>query len=113
LEADDLSEKLGNGPARYYTLEGFKGKIGFISAVSHQFCDQCNRVRLTAAGFLKTCLQYEHGIDLKKMITDGRDDKQLREAIEYAVFSKPACHNFNGSGEDNGMEQQGMSRIGG
>jgi cyclic pyranopterin phosphate synthase len=58
--------KLGNGPARYYSLEGFQGKVGFISAISHQFCDQCNRVRLTAAGFLKTCLQYEHVIDLKR-----------------------------------------------
>lgn len=106
-------ENLGNGPARYYTLEGFKGKIGFISAISHQFCDQCNRVRLTASGFLKTCLQYEHGIDLKKMISDGRGDQQLREAIEYAVFCKPACHNFGGSGEIDGLERQGMSRIGG
>lgn len=49
---------LGNGPSRYYEAEGFVGKLGFISAVSHKFCGQCNRIRLTSQGFLKTCLQY-------------------------------------------------------
>ena len=50
--------KLGNGPSNYYSLEGYKGKIGFISAVNHKFCETCNRVRLTCEGFLKACLQY-------------------------------------------------------
>ena len=49
-------EKRGNGPCRYYDVPGFVGKIGFISAMSHKFCRECNRVRLTADGFLKTCL---------------------------------------------------------
>jgi hypothetical protein len=47
------------------------------------------------------------------MITDGRTDEEIREAMEYAIFSKPACHNFTGSGEDDAMEQHGMSQIGG
>ena len=53
--------KLGNGPSNYYSLEGYKGKVGFISAVNHKFCETCNRVRLTCEGFLKACLQYDIG----------------------------------------------------
>ena len=49
----------------YYKIEEFQGKIGFISAMTHKFCDQCNRVRMTAEGFLKACLQYQTGTDLK------------------------------------------------
>ena len=56
---EKYEEKLGNGPGHYYTFPGFIGKIGFISAISHKFCNRCNRVRLTSQGFLKTCLQYE------------------------------------------------------
>ena len=67
--------KLGNGPCRYYTVEGFRGKIGFISAVSHRFCDKCNRIRLTSEGFLKTCLQYNEGSDLKVLLRSGKDDE--------------------------------------
>ena len=63
LTAADVS--LGNGPAEYYSIPGFKGKIGFISAVSHKFCQTCNRVRMTAEGYLKTCLQYDTGVNLK------------------------------------------------
>ena len=55
----------GAGPSTYRTFPGFTGRVGFISAVSHQFCHNCNRVRLTATGYLKTCLQYETGRDLK------------------------------------------------
>ena len=55
---------LGNGPCTYYTVDGFEGKIGFISAISHKFCSQCNRIRLTSQGYLKTCLQYTAGRDL-------------------------------------------------
>lgn len=55
----------GAGPGRYVTFAGFAGRVGFISAMTHQFCGDCNRVRLTATGFLKTCLQYEQGADLK------------------------------------------------
>ena len=49
--------RLGSGPSRYVSPPGFQGQIGFISSLSHQFCHRCNRVRLTANGFLKTCLQ--------------------------------------------------------
>ena len=106
-------EKLGNGPCSYFTLPGFTGRIGFISAMSHQFCDSCNRVRLTASGFLKTCLQYERGVDLLALMDHGADDDRLREAMEQAIFEKPACHHFNDTSNENDLEEHNMSQIGG
>lgn len=102
--------KLGNGPCRYFTLDGFRGKIGFISAMSHQFCSQCNRVRLTAGGFLKTCLQYERGIQLRPLL--GGSDEELARAIADAIRRKPLAHQFSKSGVDDG-ECHIMSQIGG
>lgn len=102
----------GSGPGRYVTFPGFTGRVGFISAVSHQFCEDCNRVRLTAAGFLKTCLQYDSGINLKALLDSGADKHTLRAAMERAIFAKPACHHFSASGtaED---ERRSMYQIGG
>lgn len=88
-------DKLGNGPAKYYKLDSFKGKIGFISAVSHKFCSSCNRIRLTADGYLKNCLQYSSGRDLKKIIRSGLTDDELVEAIRLAINDKPKEHQFN------------------
>ena len=99
----------GNGPAIYYRIPGFKGKIGFISAISHQFCDTCNRVRLTAEGLLKPCLQYAEGVDLKKAIRGG---EPLYNLIEKGIFDKPKEHNFRSSTIE-GREQKLMSKIGG
>jgi cyclic pyranopterin phosphate synthase len=102
--------RLGNGPARYWTADGFAGKIGFISAVSHQFCEQCNRVRLTAAGYLKTCLQYDVGADLAPLLA-GTDD-QIRAAIADAIAKKPEAHRFTDTQVEH-REQHIMSQIGG
>ena len=66
--AKESVEKRGNGPAKYYDLEGFQGKIGFISPISHKFCSECNRIRLTAEGRLKLCLHYNHGLELKPLL---------------------------------------------
>ena len=82
-------EKLGNGPCHYYTLEEFTGRIGFISALSHKFCDSCNRVRLTSTGFLKGCLQFEDGADLKVLLRSGCSDGILKETIEKVIYEKP------------------------
>lgn len=101
---------LGNGPCRYVSLPGFAGKIGFISAMSHKFCDRCNRVRLTAAGFLKTCLQYETGVDLRPLLAG--DDAALAGAIADAVIHKPAAHQFGSAAVDR-TEGRMMSQIGG
>ena len=84
----------GNGPCRYFRPEGFQGSVGFISALTHTFCRRCNRVRLTASGFLKTCLQYETGVALRPLLDGGADDDALRAAILAAVRDKPAHHRF-------------------
>ena len=102
----------GGGPARYVRFDGFAGRVGFISAVSHKFCADCNRVRLTAAGFLKTCLQYDEGVDLKPLLEAGADDGALRSAMEEAIFAKPACHHF-AAAPTAADEGRNMNQIGG
>lgn len=105
---------LGNGPGHYVSFDGFAGKIGFISAISHKFCEHCNRVRLTSQGFLKTCLQYERGADLKRLLRGGASDEEIRAAVEAAIRAKPASHQFlqrQDAGED--KETHTMSQIGG
>ena len=101
---------LGNGPAHYCSLPGFTGKIGFISAVSHQFCDRCNRVRLTASGYLKTCLQYDVGAALAPLLLES--DDVIRAAIEDAVSRKPVSHQFTNPDPEH-REGRIMSQIGG
>ncbi|MGO4945254.1 GTP 3',8-cyclase MoaA [Blautia sp. Sow4_E7] len=105
-------ERLGNGPCHYYTLENFQGRIGFISALSHKFCDSCNRVRLTSTGFLKGCLQFENGADLKALIRGGCSDETLKAAIEKVIYEKPAGHNFQEEKKGN-EESHIMAQIGG
>lgn len=104
---------LGNGPAHYYSVSGFKGKIGFISAISHKFCNECNRVRLTSDGYLKTCLQYEHGTDLKAVLRGNKEDSILEQMIEQTIYEKPVSHNFKGDNPQGTYELDGMSKIGG
>ena len=103
--------KLGNGPSTYYSLEGYKGKIGFISAVNHKFCESCNRVRLTCEGFLKACLQYSIGTDLRVLLRSGKNDEEILEAIKNTIYNKPEELSFNLIIEKE--EQKGMSQIGG
>ncbi len=106
-------KRLGNGPCHYFELPGFTGKVGFISAISHQFCDQCNRVRLTSEGFLKTCLQYEIGVDLKALMNEGFDDDYIAQAISETIFNKPSQHHFADTSGETALEQHVMSQIGG
>lgn len=105
--------KRGNGPAKYYTLPGFAGKIGFISAVSHMFCNSCNRVRLTSQGFLKLCLQYHTGIDLRGLLRSGASDLELTKAMKNAIFNKPLQHHFGKKGFCQEEENECMYKIGG
>ena len=90
----------GSGPAVYYDFEGFMGKVGFISALSHRFCESCNRLRLTPEGFLKPCLQYAEGVDLRSLLRGGADDETLAEEIRRGIFEKPRQHGFCGEGTD-------------
>ena len=84
----------GNGPAVYYKIPGFKGSIGFISAIHGKFCDQCNRIRLTAQGKLKPCLCYGEGIDLRKALRDDRNEEQVLELLKRTIEKKPKQHCF-------------------
>lgn len=104
---------MGNGPSHYFTLPGFAGKVGFISAMSHSFCHQCNRVRLTAQGFLKTCLQYEEGADLKPLLRRGGSDQELLALVADTIHKKPVHHRFREDGYIEKAECRGMSQIGG
>lgn len=88
------TEKRGNGPAVYYDFRGFIGKVGFISALSHRFCESCNRVRLTSEGLLKPCLQYAEGVDLRSLLRSGADDDTLTKSIRTGIFRKPRQHGF-------------------
>ena len=103
----------GNGPCHYFAVPGFQGRIGFISAVSHKFCSECNRIRLTSEGFLKTCLQYDNGVELKTILRGGGTDEDLRRAIGQALAEKPKGHNFEKKTEFTDREHRGMSQIGG
>ena len=102
----------GGGPGRYITFDGFRGRVGFISAMTHRFCDRCNRVRLTSSGFLKTCLQYDRGAALKPLLDAGAEDGVILDAIRRAIEDKPAGHHFTGPAGP-GDEARNMSQIGG
>lgn len=106
-------KRLGNGPAEYYSFSGFQGKIGFISAMTHTFCKDCNRIRLTADGQLKTCLQYEAGTDLKKAMEAHATDEELLNLIRDAVRRKPKEHQFGSEQKVCGLEKHSMAEIGG
>lgn len=80
------------GPAAYYRAPGFMGRIGIIPAMSHQFCSDCNRLRLTATGDLKLCLFYDVGIPLKGLLRGGAGDEEIAGAILAAVEKKPRQH---------------------
>ena len=82
-------------PARYFLLKDFRGQIGFIDALEHKFCSSCNRIRLTVEGFLKLCLNFDDGLDLKKILRNGAGDEEIYDAVERAIYSKPREHFFN------------------
>ena len=110
---NQIEEKRGNGPAVYYKNDNFKGCIGLISAISNEFCDTCNRVRLTATGFLKLCLHYNKGIDLKELIRNDITDKELENIIYHAIRNKPLGHNFYHESNIENIENKSMVQIGG
>lgn len=103
--------KLGFGPAVYYKLPEFTGYIGLISAVSRCFCKSCNRLRLTASGFLKPCLSSELGLDLRGLLRSGACDEEIAEAIQKTAAAKPSGHHFGAA--ENGVNKINMFRIGG
>lgn len=108
-----VTEKRGNGPAKYYRNQNMKGCIGFISAISHEFCESCNRIRLTSSGFLKLCLHYNKGIDLKEPIRNGISDEDLKKLIHDTIWNKPISHKFGHANGEQDIELKNMVQIGG
>ena len=94
----DLQSSIANtgGPSRYYKVAGTNSKIGFISPHSHNFCESCNRVRVTTEGRLLLCLGQEHSMDLRDIIRRHPGDiEQLKQAIIKSMDIKPKGHDFN------------------
>lgn len=82
------------GPARYARIEETGGRLGLITPLSHNFCEACNRVRLTCTGVLHSCLGQEDAADLRAVLRSGADDAALTAAIRAAVDAKPKGHDF-------------------
>ncbi len=106
-----VDEKRGNGPAVYYRSRQLKGRIGFISANSHNFCATCNRIRITSTGMLKPCLCYDAVTDLRALLRGGATDRELTEALAKALYEKPSVHCF--SKAEDITEHKNMNQIGG
>ncbi len=85
------------GPARYFRFEGASGVIGFISPITHHFCNSCNRLRLTSDGKLRPCLFSETEIDLRSTIRCGASDEEIERLLRLAVEIKPPSHSINHS----------------
>nr|WP_245195788.1 GTP 3',8-cyclase MoaA [Aureimonas populi] len=98
----DLSERFTltgipyktGGPARYFRVEETGGRLGFITPMTHNFCESCNRVRVTCTGTLFMCLGQEDAADLRTAMRASEGDEKLREAIDEAIARKPKGHDF-------------------
>jgi cyclic pyranopterin phosphate synthase len=91
VEANDHNS---GGPARYVTLRESGQRVGFITPLSHNFCESCNRVRLTCTGTLFMCLGQDDAADLRAPLRASDDDAQVVEAIREAISRKPKGHDF-------------------
>jgi cyclic pyranopterin phosphate synthase len=89
----DLEETTG-GPARYVRVAETGGKLGFITPMTHNFCEACNRVRVTCTGTLHTCLGHEDAFDLRRPLRASADNDLLNIAIDQAIGLKPKGHDF-------------------
>jgi cyclic pyranopterin phosphate synthase len=109
-----LDERTG-GPARYVRLDETGQKIGFITPLTHNFCESCNRVRLTCTGELYLCLGQEDMADLRAPMRDHPDDNApLEAAIRAAIGIKPKGHDFDYSRQQaDGQVSRHMSHTGG
>lgn len=106
-----VNAKMGAGPARIYQIGAGPSKVGVISAMSQHFCDDCNRVRLTAKGDLVLCLGQEDRVSLREPLRQGASDDELQAAILAAVERKPFSHEFNS--EPGKVAARHMSSLGG
>lgn len=106
-----VEKQIGFGPAHYYESAALSAPIGMIDAVSHKFCESCNRIRLTSTGVMKLCLCFEDHVDLGAMLRRGVPDEELLAAIHKGIYEKPVQHCF----DDPKLrtESRLMSQIGG
>jgi len=124
ISADEILERIdaihalrpvpgppGNGPARYFAYEDAKGAVGVISPLSHDYCDRCNRVRLTADGRLRLCLFGNHHIDLRTPLRAGATDQEIAAILTSAMGIKPERHHLK-LGEAS-SQMRAFSEIGG
>ncbi|MEM1276820.1 MAG: GTP 3',8-cyclase MoaA [Pseudomonadota bacterium] len=102
------------GPARYFRIEETGQRIGFITPLTHNFCESCNRVRLTCTGQLYMCLGQDDDADLRAVMRSGASDDKLRAAIHEAIGRKPKGHDFDYSRQQvDGQVARHMSTTGG
>ena len=94
-------------PSRDYQVPGYLGRVGFISPMSHQFCELCNRMRVMSDGMLRMCLGVDSELSLLEALQQG--DAALLQTLREAIYNKPARHLFN----EDFISQKNMSRIGG
>jgi len=90
---EDIPYKTG-GPARYMKVKETGGRIGFITPMSHNFCESCNRVRVTCTGTLYMCLGQEDAADLRAPLRSSSSNGPLYAAIDEAILRKPKGHDF-------------------
>ncbi len=101
----------GNGPARYFAFDGAPGAVGVISPLSHDYCERCNRVRLTADGRLRLCLFGDQHVDLRTPVRAGATTEDLAAMLRSAMFIKPERHHLK-LGEAS-SQMRAFSEIGG
>jgi len=101
----------GAGPAVYYRVPGAVGAVGFITPISRHFCQTCNRVRLTADGKLKPCLEQDLEIEVRTALREKKGEEELRRIFKEALLKKPLCHHM--MPEENGGHLRSMWQIGG
>ncbi|RVU54126.1 GTP 3',8-cyclase MoaA [Anaerosphaera multitolerans] len=105
----EIRGSFGNGPAKYVSFQDFNGKIGFIDAVNHKFCSECNRIRVDSKGFIRFCLQYEIGMDTKEYLKGNISEAEFLKKLNLKIVEKPLENNF--LIED--VDSLSMNQIGG
>ncbi len=93
-----------NAAARYYTADGFCGRVGLISPISHRFCNECRRIRLLSDGSVKPCLAFDTTFDL---LSYADDEAALLQRIQEIILKKPAGHQFNDAAATHGLNRTG------
>ncbi len=91
---EHTDKHFGNGPAEYFTVPNHEACVGFISALSHKFCTGCNRIRLTAKGFLKACLHHSVGVDIRPAVRGSGSEEAIEGALRETLAKKPQSHTF-------------------